>query len=236
MMCQIFRQFKKHMKKSIYKLEDVSFSYVLGTNLIHALKNISLEIKEGDFICFAGPSGSGKSTLLNLLGLIEISKDSNIFLEDQKICDLTPTQLSNTRLFKLGFVFQNFNLFNILNVYENVEYFLTLQNIESNRKEKIIEESLKQVDLWHFKNHRPTELSGGQRQRVAIARALAKNPKIIIADELTASLDQKIGKEIINLLLELNEKNNITVILSSHDPMVLSMSKRLCYLKDGLLQ
>lgn len=224
------------MASKIYELKNVSFSYMLGKNIVQALSNVDLVINEGEFVCFAGPSGSGKSTLLNLLGLIEISKDSEIKFLGKNISQFSSEELAHTRLHKLGFIFQNFNLFNILDVYENVEYFLTLQNIDAETKREIIEKALKQVGLWDLRKHRPTELSGGQKQRVAIARALAKRPKIIIADELTASLDQKMGKEIIDLLLDLNIKENITVIMSSHDPMVLQMAKRLCYLKDGKLQ
>lgn len=136
----------------------------------------------------------------------------------------------------MGFIFQHFNLFNILNAYENVEYFLTLQNVAIAERKEITERSLQLVGTWEHRFKKPTQLSGGQRQRVAIARALAKRPKIIIADEPTASLDQEIGREIIDLLQKLNQQQKVTVILSSHDPMVLELAPKICWLKDGMIQ
>lgn len=223
------------MTTELFRLDDLRFHYNLGKNRIEALKGITLSVKKGDFICFAGPSGSGKSTLLNLLGLIE-SPESGMKYKDQNLKELSEKELNKIRLFDLGFIFQHFNLFNILSVSENVEYFMIQQNRESHDRKIVVDECIKKVGLWDHRHKRPMELSGGQKQRVAIARALAKNPKILIADEPTASLDQVTGREIMDLLLTLNATEGVTVIMSSHDPMVLEKSPKIFKLKDGILQ
>ena len=224
------------MSKILFEAKNLSFDYHLGKNLVTALQSINLVIKEGEFICFAGPSGSGKSTLLNLLGFIETPKNEDLYYENKVVTKMDNKTINTIRLNQLGFIFQHFNLFNILTAYENVEYFLNLQGLAVNDRKNIIEESLTSVGLWEHRNKKPAELSGGQRQRVAIARAMAKRPKLIIADEPTASLDQARGREIIDLLLNLNQKKNVTIIMSSHDPMVLSLTKKIYQLKDGHLK
>lgn len=224
------------MQTVLYQVRDLDFSYTLGkSNVILALKKVSLEIREGEFICFAGPSGSGKSTLLNLIGLIEVPQGQAFMYKGQDLGSLSNASLNQIRLFELGFIFQHFNLFNILSVSENVEYFMIQQGRNHGERKEVVESCLRKVGLWEHRDKRPMELSGGQKQRVAIARALAKRPKIIIADEPTASLDQATGREIIDLLLKLNRDENVTVIMSSHDPMVLELAPTIYSLKDGVL-
>lgn len=221
---------------TLFEVKDLSFSYKLGKDTqIAALKKVSLGINPGDFVCFAGPSGSGKSTLLNLLGLIESGSGESIYYKNKKLSGLTEDELNHIRLFELGFIFQHFNLFNILSVFENVEYFMIQQGQDPKKRKETVESCLKKVGLWDHRDKRPMELSGGQKQRVAIARALAKYPKIIIADEPTASLDQVTGREIMELLLKLNREEKVTVIMSSHDPMVLELAPKVLRLKDGMI-
>lgn len=199
------------------------------------LHDLNLEIHEGDFTCIAGPSGSGKSTLLNLLGFIETIQKGKIIFRDNDVKSLSPKMLDHIRMFEIGFVFQDFQLFDVLDVYENVEYFVARQGFSGlNRKKKIIE-ALEIVGLVDFQKKFPRELSGGQKQRVAIARALAKNPKVIIADEPTANLDSKNAQNILNLLGDLSKKYHQTTIMASHDPLAMSSATRLLELRDGII-
>ncbi|MBF0362462.1 MAG: ABC transporter ATP-binding protein [Oligoflexia bacterium] len=217
----------------IYSCNKIYFEYVLGTLKIKALEDVNLNINKGDFICLSGPSGSGKSTLLNLLGLIEPVQSGSILFKGSDLSTLDEKEKNHIRRFHLGFVFQNFHLINILNAYENVEYFLCRQGVAASERKKIICDILEAVGLKDQINKRPLEMSGGQRQRVAIARALAKRPQVIIADEPTASLDQQTGYDIMTLLKNLSLNDKTTVILASHDPMVVSVANRVIRLKDG---
>lgn len=223
------------MNLDLFTIKDLCFYYKLGKIEVQALKNINLSILKNDFVCFAGPSGSGKSTLLNLLGFIELPQGPQIQYHQKNIENFNELELNQIRLHQLGFIFQHFNLFNILTVYENVEYFLIQQGKHESERKLIVEDSIAKVGLWEHRHKRPNELSGGQKQRVAIARAIAKKPKLIIADEPTASLDQKTAEDIMNILLDLNQKNQVAVILASHDPLVFGLSKRIVKLKDGAL-
>lgn len=223
------------MSEELFVIKDLNFHYQLGQTQIEALKKVNLKISEGEFICFAGPSGSGKSTLLNLIGFIELTQNDHIQFRKKSVHKLNNDEVNQIRLFDLGFIFQHFNLFNILTVFENVEYFMIQQGKPAEERSRMVESCLRKVGLWEHCMKRPMELSGGQKQRVAIARALAKCPKIIIADEPTASLDQQTGREILDLLLKLNREDKVTIIMSSHDPMVLELSPKIYRLKDGEL-
>lgn len=221
---------------SIVRIEDVFKEYTLGTSQVHALKDISLQIENGEFLAIAGPSGSGKSTLLNLIGCIDIPSSGKIYIDDQDTSGQTPNQLSALRARTIGFIFQTFNLFSVLSAEENIEYPL-LQFKElgaAERRERIVK-FLDIVGLAEFADHRPNQLSGGQRQRVAIARALATHPKIILADEPTANLDHKTGEGILQLMKEINRNSGTTFIFSTHDAKVMSMAERLIHIEDGQL-
>lgn len=220
----------------LYDVKNLSFSYALEGVQFQALKNVSLSIKAGEMVTFAGPSGSGKSTLLNLLGLMEQPNPQMVYYKGSCLGGLPEAEKNRIRRFDVGFIFQSFHLFPVLTTYENVEFFLIRQEIPQNRRAELVEESLKLLGISDLRDKRPTQLSGGQRQRVAIARALAKNPKVIIADEPTASLDQKNGEAVVEHLHEINKKFGTTIIVASHDPMVLDHSPKIVRLKDGELQ
>ncbi|HNR10880.1 MAG TPA: ABC transporter ATP-binding protein [Nitrosomonas europaea] len=221
---------------SIVRIENVFKEYTLGTSRVHALKDINLQIGNGEFLAIAGPSGSGKSTLLNLIGCIDIPSSGKIYIDERDTSGQTPDQLSALRARTIGFIFQTFNLFSVLSAEENIEYPL-LQFKELNaaeRRERIVK-FLDIVGLVEFAGHRPNQLSGGQRQRVAIARALATHPKIILADEPTANLDHKTGEGILQLMKEINRNSGTTFIFSTHDAKVMSMAERLVRIEDGQL-
>lgn len=219
----------------LYSVKDLRFSYRLGKQSVKALRGVSLEISRGKMVCLMGPSGSGKTTFLNVLGLVEPLKEGDVTLDGQSLRSLNEAERNRVRKFKIGFVFQAFHLFPVLSAEENVEYFLSRQKLSRGERRSRVEEALLAVDLWDQRKQKPLELSGGQRQRVAIARAIAKRPEVILADEPTASLDQSTGKQIVEILLRLNEAQKVTIILSSHDPMVQSFVHERVQLRDGLI-
>jgi putative ABC transport system ATP-binding protein len=221
---------------NLYQVNNLSFKYHLEGVWFEALKNVNLSISHGEMLTFAGPSGSGKSTLLNLLGLMEESSNDMIFYQGQCLAQMSDDNKNHIRRFDIGFIFQSFHLFPVLTTWENVEFFLIRQGLESKKRKELVEESLEILNIQDLKDKRPTQLSGGQRQRVAIARAFAKKPKVIIADEPTASLDQKNGEAVMDHLFSINKKFNTTILIASHDPMVLKHSPQTIALKDGSLQ
>lgn len=225
----------KDKSKVLYSVEKVDFCYPLKAQKVVALSNFSLEIPSNSLVAFSGPSGSGKSTLLNLLGLIEPVQQGEIIFQGEKFSTMSVARKNELRKFKIGFIFQQFHLIPVLTAEENVEYFLRRQGLD---KEEILirtEESLEAVGLWSHRNKKPGELSGGQKQRIAIARAIAKRPQVIIADEPTASLDQKTGREVMEIFENMVEATGVSLILTTHDPMVQSFSKHRFHIQDGQL-
>lgn len=220
---------------SLYACESLRFSYVLGSVPVPALKGVDLRLERGAFVALSGPSGSGKSTLLNLLGLIEAPQEGKLELFGQNVSTLSEKEKNQIRRHRIGFIFQSFHLFNVLSAEENVEYFLHRQGVAGPERKQRVAEALAAVGLTDHRTKRPLQMSGGQRQRVAIARAIAKNSEILIADEPTASLDQNTGREIMDLLARLNQERGTSLIVSSHDPMVLSYIPRVIRLVDGRL-
>ena len=217
----------------LYEVKKLSFNYRLEGVDFKALKNVNLNISAGDVMTFAGPSGSGKSTLLNLIGLMEETSNDTIFYDGKCLGNMNQEDKNSIRRFDIGFIFQSFHLFPVLTTYENIEFFLIRQGVEEKKRAELVNESLEVLGIQDLKDKRPTQLSGGQRQRVAIARALAKRPKVIIADEPTASLDQKNGEAVVDHLFGINKKFGTTIIVASHDPMVLKHSPKIIYLRDG---
>lgn len=219
----------------MFQLNDVSFSYETGKQSFPALHHLNLTLPPHELICLAGPSGSGKTTLLSLLGLVEDVQQGDILFNGQSYAGADEKQKTAWRQHSLGFVFQNFLLFDVLTAKENVEYFLRSSGKSEAESAKVAVDCLARVGLGDFVEKRPTELSGGQRQRVAIARALAKGPQVIIADEPTASLDQKSGEGVMKIFAELAAQKAASIVFSSHDPMAQSFANRTVQLKDGRL-
>lgn len=217
----------------LYEVKNLNFSYQLEGVTFEALKMVNLHINAREMVTFAGPSGSGKSTLLNLLGLMEETTQDTIFYNGKCLGTLTGEEKNTIRRYDVGFIFQSFHLFPVLTTYENIEFFLIRQGVEEKKRRELVEESMSVLGIHELRDKRPPQLSGGQRQRVAIARALAKRPKVIIADEPTASLDQKNGEAVVEYLFEINKKFGTTIIIASHDPMVLKHSPKTVHLKDG---
>lgn len=219
----------------LYRINDVHFSYWLGKQKVHALQGITLDIPQNSIVCFSGPSGSGKTTLLNILGLIEPVQIGSVIFDEEDLTTLSEAQKNTLRRYQIGFIFQQFLLFPVLTAQENVEYFLARQGVSPLERHHIAKKALESVGLWSHREKKPLEMSGGQRQRVAIARAIAKRPRVIIADEPTASLDQHTGREIMELLVELSREQSVSVIIASHDTMVHAYAKQHHQIRDGHL-
>lgn len=217
----------------LYQIRDLEFSYLLEKQKITALDKISVNLPKHCFLGLSGPSGSGKTTLLNLLGLIEPMQKGQLEFEGKDLGTLKESEKNQLRRHKIGFVFQTFNLLPVLNAEENVEYFLVRQGVSESPRKVRVRNALEAVGLWEHRKKRPLEMSGGQRQRVALARALAKQPEVIIADEPTASLDQKNGREIMKIFTDLNQNAQVAIIVASHDAMVQSYCKTRLHLIDG---
>lgn len=219
---------------SFLKIKDVSKIYGKEKELkTIALENINLDIKKGEFIVISGPSGSGKTTLLNAIGGLDSVSSGEIILNGVSLTELSEHALSLERLNNIGFVFQAYNLIPVLNAKENIEYIMTLQGKNKKECEKRVLEVAVELGIENLLNKFPENLSGGQQQRVAVARAVASRPELILADEPTANLDSKNAEDLMKLMRELNEKENVTIIFSSHDPMVISKAKRSIVLRDG---
>ena len=218
--------------KSVIELKDVWKIYDLGEVKVEAVKGATLDIKKGEFVSIMGPSGSGKSTLMNMVGCLDTPTKGEIFLEGQNIAHLEESELSQIRGKIIGFVFQQFNLIPTLTALENVTLPMLFQNVEQDERHKIARDLLVGVGLGDRITFNPTQLSGGEQQRVAIARALANDPDVILADEPTGNLDSVTGKDVMNLLGELNKKGK-TIIVITHDANIAKKAKRTIYLKDG---
>jgi len=222
---------------SIAKLENIHKVYHIGKIEFPALRGISFSIEEGEFLSIAGPSGSGKTTVLNLLGCLDKPSQGKIFLDEKDITALPTAKLADVRRKNIGFVFQTFNLIPVLTAMENVEFPLILEGQhDTKERHRVTEDILTEVGLKDFLHRRPNEMSGGQQQRVAVARALVKKPKLVLADEPTANLDSVTGEEILQLMLELNQKTFTTFVFSTHDKMVMDFARRIIRLRDGKIE
>ena len=211
---------------------DVSKIYHIGDSEVRALDHANMHIKKGEFVSIIGPSGSGKSTLMNIIDCLDQADEGEYLLDGQEIRDYTEKELAHIRNKKIGFIFQDFNLLRTLSAFENVELPLIYQRVSRKLRSERVKEALDQVGLWERREHKPTELSGGQQQRVAIARALATHPSLFLADEPTGNLDQKTGRELINLFHKLHADGN-TIVLITHDGSVASEAPRSIKILDG---
>jgi putative ABC transport system ATP-binding protein len=218
---------------ALIELENIRKDYLLGETVVHALRGIDLKIDTGEFIGIWGPSGSGKTTLLNLIGAIDEPTEGRVLINSADVHMLSDNRRTELRNRTIGFIFQGFNLIPVLSALENVMLPLQIGGVSSKEAEAKALDRLAEVGLSEFISHRPSKMSGGQQQRVAIARALAPEPSLVIADEPTANLDSETAKTIINLMRELNEKDGITFLFSTHDQRLLDRIKRLVRLEDG---
>jgi putative ABC transport system ATP-binding protein len=215
------------------KVEKVIKDYTVGQTVVHALRGVSLAIEKGEFLSIAGPSGSGKTTLLNLIGCLDKATSGEIYIAEEAVSSKNKKELALLRRQRLGFVFQSFNLIPVLNAFENVSFALSLLGINGAELKDRTYGILEEVGLKGLETRLPGELSGGQQQRVAVARALIKEPDVVLADEPTANLDSDTGREILDLMLALNEKHGTTFVFSTHDKMVMDYARRLVRLHDG---
>jgi len=222
---------------AIVDIRGVTKDYPLGKTVVQALRGIDLSIEQGEFTAIAGPSGSGKTTLLNLIGCVDIPTTGTVMVAGKAIETLNDKTRTELRLRNLGFIFQTFNLVQVLNLFQNVEFPLLLQgDLTKAERRKRVEEIVEKVGLTGQMKQRPNELSGGQRQRVAIARALVTRPQIVMADEPTANLDSVTGQNIIDLMRHMNEEDKTTFIFSTHDHRVMNHARRIVKLEDGVIK
>lgn len=219
---------------TIAQLRDVKRRYRLGRTYVDALRGVDLDIERGELAALIGPSGSGKTTLLNILGCLDAPTSGEYRLGGEPVVAKDLDALAPVRSREIGFVFQTFNLIPVLNVSENVELALICAGqLDGRARRERVRRLVNEVGLSEFAHHRPDELSGGQRQRVAIARALAPAPRLILADEPTASLDSETALGIIELFVQLNRDEGATILFSTHDPRVLNHVRRKIFIRDG---
>jgi putative ABC transport system ATP-binding protein len=223
------------MSEYVVDAQDLTKIYRMGEIEVAALNGVTVQIARSEVIAIMGPSGSGKSTLMNILGCLDRPTSGQYLLDGEAVESLSDDGLSGIRNRKVGFVFQQFNLLARTSALENVELPLRYAGVNGARKKRAIA-ALEAVGLGERMNHRPNELSGGQQQRVAIARALVNDPAILLADEPTGALDSKSGKEVMNILLNLNKDRGTTIIIVTHDPDIADYTQRSIHIRDGKVE
>jgi len=219
----------------VIEINDVTKVYQIGTQEVHALRGVSLQVEENEYLAIMGPSGSGKSTLMNVLGCLDTPTSGTYRFVNELVSEMDDDQLAEIRNREIGFVFQTFNLLPRASALHNVELPMIYNGTPASKRKKIAREALARVGLADRMDHKPNELSGGQRQRVAIARALVNNPKIILADEPTGNLDTRTGEEIMEIFEELHEQGH-TIILVTHEEYIAEHTNRIVRLRDGKIE
>jgi putative ABC transport system ATP-binding protein len=221
--------------ENVVRTKDVRKVYVMGKVKVEALRGVDLEIRTGEYLSIMGPSGSGKSTLFNMIGGLDKPTSGKVYIEEVDVAQLDAYELAWLRCRKIGYIFQSFNIIPVMTALENVTLPMTFAGLTSDESRDKGMALLKKVGLDDRARHKPFELSGGQQQRVAIARAMANDPSIILADEPTGNLDLATGREIIELLRKLNREQHVTIISATHDMKMLSVSDRVVWIRDGVI-
>jgi len=220
---------------SAVRCVDLCKTYRQGDQDIKALDHVSIEIGKGEFVCLSAPSGGGKTTLLNAIGGLDIPDSGKVYVDEERIDNLSKGELAELRLQHIGFVFQAYNLIPVLSARENVEFVMQVQGVPAAERRDKSNAILKEVGLEGLEDRRPAEMSGGQQQRVAVARAIASRPALVLADEPTANLDSKTADELMELFTELNENHNTTFVIATHDQRVMGYAGRLIRMLDGCI-
>ena len=221
---------------TLVNVENTSRVYRQDSVAVKALDDVSVTIGAGEFTTLVGPSGSGKTTLLNQIGALDEPTSGRIQIDGQEITGLSRKKRTVLRLWKIGFVFQEYNLIGVLSAQENVEYVLMLRGVAFRERRQQARVILAEVGLQGLETRLPNELSGGQQQRVAVARAIVSKPAIVLADEPTANLDSKTGAGLLDMMRRLNDEHGVTFVFSTHDPMVMERARRVIHLKDGRIE
>jgi putative ABC transport system ATP-binding protein len=220
---------------ALIETRDLWKTYVMGSEEIHALKGVSIEIDRGEYVAIMGPSGSGKSTLMNLIGCLDTPSKGSYLLNEKQVSQMNDNELARIRNEEIGFVFQTFNLLPRATALQNVELPLVYAGVSGSERHQRAKAAIDKVELTSRMSHRPNELSGGQRQRVAIARALVNNPSILLADEPTGNLDSKTGNEIMALFARLHQAGN-TIVLVTHEADIAAYAHRTIHIRDGQVE
>lgn len=221
--------------ENVVRVRGVKRTYEIGGQPVHALRGVDLDIKRGEYISIMGPSGSGKSTLFNMIGGLDKPTEGTVFIDEVDIAQLDAFELAWMRCRKIGYIFQTYNLIPVMTALENITLPMIFAGHDLDYQMEKGRKLMEAVGIAHRMHNKPGQLSGGQQQRVAIARALANDPAIILADEPTGNLDQKTGKEIIELLKRLNRESGVTIITATHDDKMLDVSDRIVWISDGVI-